>query len=85
MNELFETCLIRGTVCQGFDKAIANLIFVHTKFFSRKKGGNPGTRDLENLFEGFSIVQLNKFIRLFQATSVVLRSIHREGNQTRKG
>ena len=26
------------------------------------KRGNPDTRNFENLFEGFSIVQLNKFI-----------------------
>lgn len=28
MTELFKTYLIKGTVCQDFDKAIASLVFV---------------------------------------------------------
>lgn len=30
-------CLIRGKVCQDFDKVNTNLVFVLTKFFIKKK------------------------------------------------
>lgn len=37
MTELFETFLIKATVCQDFDKAIVSLVFAHAKFSTRNK------------------------------------------------
>lgn len=43
-----------------YDKALPD--FRACKIFHQKEGTNAGAKDFEILFEGFPIVQLNKFI-----------------------
>lgn len=62
MTKLFKSCLIRDIVCQSFDKVIASLVFVHANFSTRKKGVILVVETLNNLFDGFLVARLNKFI-----------------------
>lgn len=62
MTELFKLCLIRDIACQSFDKVIASLVFVHANFSTRKKGVILVLETLNNLFDGFLVARLNKFI-----------------------
>lgn len=62
MTELFKSCLIRDIACQSFDKVIASLVFVHANFTTRKKGVILVLETLNNLFDGFLVARLNKFI-----------------------